>query len=478
MIFNPHDYQGGAACFLLGNRFSAVFADPGLGKTTITLMVQNVLKQVKPNRSTLIIAPKSVVLTTWPEEIQKWQNFKHLTFKVLHGKDKEKRLQEKADIYLINPEGIPWLFGGVLKKYYKFFPFYWLVVDESTKFKTPHQPRAKPPKGVRFKFLKDHLPLFRRRTILTGTPTPNSIMDIYNQIYILDLGKTLGDNYYKFRKKYFYTEPYKEHTWIPFPGTEEKIQDKIKPMVLRLDANDHLDLPEIVYNDIYVDLPPHTQKVYDEVEKHLFTELDDEGLVIGSEVSKYNCCRQIASGGLYKPLDFMDVKPPKNRKIFEIHNAKTEVLKNIMDELHGKPVLTAYHYKFTVPHVKAFLKAPQTPYIGAGLKGSEIPKIVKKWNEGAIPLLLGHPASMGHGLNMQYGPGNTVVWFSIPDNFENYDQLNRRIYRQGVKNRVIIHHLVARGTIEEMIIKRLRDKESRQKSLLDSLKEYRKGKLK
>lgn len=464
MLFKPHQFQEESAQFLKDNECAGLFADPGLGKTSTVLhLIDQLYFENKKSPRVLIIAPLRVIYSVWPAEIEKWDQFRYFDYTILHGKDREKNLSKDVDIYLINSENLFWLLELPESALFDI-----LVIDESSKFKSH--------KSKRFKALRKDLIYFKRRIILTGTPAPQSLMDLYTQIFILDRGKALGEKITHFKKRYFNHSGYRGfHEWDIKDGAEESIQKAIAPKVLRIEASDYLDLPDLIYNDVLVKLPKKTMKTYTQMETLLFAELDGEELTVPTKSSAYNSCHQIANGAVYRPTQLLeDIVPTSKRKVILLHKKKIEALTEIISELQGKPVLVAYHFKHDLTALLE-LFGKKTPYIGSGVKPKEGMKHIDNWNKKKIPILLGHPQSMSHGLNLQSG-GLDIIWFSLTDDLENYIQFNRRIYRQGVKKAVRVHHIIAEDTVDVAILARTRKKDKRQKSLLDALKEYRHGK--
>jgi SNF2 family DNA or RNA helicase len=433
-----------------------MFADPGLGKTATTLQVIKTLHMVNPELRVLIVAPLRVVYSVWQQEIAKWESFRHLTSTKLHGKDKAKNLAKPATIFLINPEGLKWLFEQKVE-------FDVLAIDESSKFKSA--------KSKRFKLLKKNISRFKTRYILTGTPTPKSLEDLWSQIYILDKGEALGQYVTHYRNRYFYPTGYKNYQYEVKDGAEEKIYELVAPLVMRIDARTHLDLPDLIINRIDVELPAAARKVYKGLKTKLFAEIDGHQHYCPSMAAAYGVCCQVANGALYDQVaDGLQFKSLETWK--EIHDEKIKALKDLIDELHGKPVIIAYRFKHDLQRLRKALGNP--PHIGGGVSATETDRLIRKWNKGELPILLGNPQSMAHGLNMQAG-GNDVVWFGLTDNYEDYDQFNQRVFRQGVKGVVRIHHIVAKQTVDELILKRCRDKEARQEDLFEALRRYTKA---
>lgn len=476
MRFKPHQYQKQAIRFLYKRPYSGIFADPGLGKTAIALALLQKIKREQPDHKTLLVSPLAVCFNTWQDEITKWDQFNSISYGIIHSDwqspfawtdDKLETLCDTdLDLYITNPENLKWLFS-VLGDWYKRFPFHTLIIDESTRFKNM--------KAKRFSIIRKFLHRFKRRHIMTGTPIPNSLLDIFPQMFIVDRGECLGKHITPFREKYFSKTGYKGYQWKADEGSQKKIEKRIAPAIIRIDAEDHIDMPKFFENPIEIRLPNEIQEIYNSIEKLFFAEIENEEIIIPTESGKYNICRQIANGGLYKPTEFFTI--PKDRKVFYLHTAKAETLEHIRNELNGKPVLVGYHYRFVIPHLKAYFKAPRLPYIASGVKQGTITQLIKKWNSDRLPLLLGQPQSIGHGLNLQKSSCKDIVWFGVPDNFESYDQFNRRVRRQGSNQKNITAHiLIAKDTIETVIWKRLKKKDTNQKALLDALKRYAKKK--
>jgi SNF2 family DNA or RNA helicase len=449
--FKPYKYQARAIQEVVTRKRYGVFADPGLGKTAITLAAIAQLKEYDPFFSALVVAPLRVIYSTWPKEIEQWDQFKHLTHTILHGKTKNFNRLSVKDIYLINPEGLPWLFNRVDD-----FKTDLLVIDESSKFKNPS--------SQRFKLLKRNLDRFRRRVILTGTPAPNSLLDLWSQIYLLDKGEALEKNITGYRRKYFY--PVGRPEWRQYeinPGADKVIHNRIKDQVLRLDAKDHLDLPPLITNRIDIQMPDKVQKQYKQLESELWAELDDSEVLANNAQHKYLMCRQFTGGAMYG----------EDKHTIEVHDEKVKALLDLVDELQGKPLLVAYNFRHEL--ARLLLAFPKSFYLGSGVSPQDTEYILNKWNKGEIRVLFGQPKSMGHGLNMQKGGCNDVAWFSLTDSLEDYDQFNRRVYRHGVEGTVKVHQLIAPKTIDEALVKLLNRKERTQGALLNALNEYRRS---
>ena len=327
---------------------------------------------------------------------------------------------------------------------------------------------------ARFKDLKAVLPKFKRRWILTGTPAPNGLMDLFGQCYIMDMGAALGQYITHFRAKYFVPLDRMGYTWALAEGAAEEIYERLRPYVLQLSAADYLEMPELIENVVRVDLPPKARKIYDDLEEELMAEIDEGGLAVAlSRASVAIKCRQVASGGLYKQFVADDRPLLKRDEWVKLHDAKTDAVVDLVEELGGKPVLIAYQFAHDRERLlEAFGR--KTPYIGGGVSPKESARIVEDWNADKIPVLLGHPASMAHGLNMQDGSCAHVIWYSGTYDLEHFWQFIKRIWRQGsTEKRITVHSIVARDTYDEVILRSLTRKDKTQNALLDALKDYR-----
>jgi SNF2 family DNA or RNA helicase len=455
-----HLYQKKAVKFLLDNPYSGLFLDPGLGKTAVSLLYIKLIKKYFGIKKTLIIAPKRVCYITWPDEINNWPDFKGLTYTVLHGPEKNKRLEEDVDIYLINPEGLKWLTGKL--KNNREHDFDVLIIDESTKFKNWTAKRTR----MLLKMLK----FFKRRHILTGTPSPRSLIDLFSQAFILDMGNAFGNAITRFRDAYFNYDKYKYKYEIK-DGCDTIIHNKMAPLVLQMSAEDYLDLPDLIQNKIFVELDCAARSIYEEVEEELFTQIEDDSIHLINGSAAYNACKQIASGALYHQKEFFPtgIKVDKERKYYIVHDEKIDALQELLDELNGKPLLIAYAFNHDLERL--LKRWPGTRFIGKGVSDEEAVKIVEDWNKGKIDKLFCQPASMSHGLNMQK-QGGDICWFSMTDNLEEYDQFVKRIHRQGVPASVTNHHIIVKGTTDIVMYNRNIQKGKVQDSLRLAIKNY------
>lgn len=445
LAWQPHDYQKRAIRLLLSQASGGLFLDPGLGKTSVCLATFKILKEKGFAAKMLIIAPLRPVYQVWPQEIEKWADFSELSYTILHGANKKENLALDADIYIINPEGLLWLFEGKLEK-----PK-WdiLVVDESTKFKDSTTRR--------FRLLRPTLPSFGRRWILTGTPSPNGLNDLFGQMYILDFGRALGRYITHFRLNYFQRVGYNLYDWQPRPGAFQEVVEKIKPLVLQLSAEDYLEMPELVYRNIEVSLDESVMEKYRDVEDEFISQFEGGNIVAANAAVAGIKCRQIANGAVYD----------EERNVIPVHEAKLDALESFLEEMAGKPVLLLYEFDHDKQRILA--RFGNLPVLGAGVSPKQLEEIISGFNAGSIPCLLGHPASMGHGLNLQ-GSCHHILWFGITWNLEFYDQAIARVYRQGQQaDHVFVYHIVAKGTMDERVLSVLQSKDKSQQLLLKAL---------
>lgn len=456
----PRKYQEQVFDFAINLPAAGLLLPPGLGKTSISLKIINHFKE-----KTLIIAPLRVMYSVWPREIEKWDNFRNIKYTILHGPDKLRNFRRKdVGVYLINPEGLKWLIQTIERE--KRFPFVNLFIDESSKFKAH--------KSKRFKFLAPYLKLFKRRYILTGTPIPNTYLDLWAQIYILDFGRALGKNFYQYRNRYFYPADFRGWSWKLRDNAEGEIQNAIKPFVMHLSLEDidEFDMPELVVNDIEFDLPPEVQKAYKTMEKHAFAQVENgEKILAPSAASAVMKCAQICNGFMYESLDEEEKLIGKVPRIFQYHNIKVDIAKELVEELQGSPLLIAYWFKEDYRKLREAF--PDAAHIGSGVSGEQGAKIEKEWNEGKIPILLASLGSVSHGLNLQEGPGYSIMFYCLTYDFDTYDQLIRRILRQGARHKkVVVHRPIAKGTVDRLMCDVVEEKDRTQSAFLNAVKHY------
>lgn len=413
--------------------------------------IDELLNTFEVIENVLVIAPLSVAEKTWSDEIEKWDHLNHLTFSKVLGSRQQRMaaLAKKADVYLINRENVEWL----VDCYRKEWPFRTVIIDESSSFKSPS--------AKRFKALRKVRPMIERLVELTGTPSPNNLMDLWSQIYLLDQGERLGKTITAFRNHYFTPASQNGHivySWVLLPGAEEAIYKKISDICISMKAKDYLKLPPRTNNVIEVELSGTDWKKYKELERHYVLELEGSDVVASNAATLSNKLLQMANGCIYD----------ENGEAKPIHEKKLDALERVIEESQGQPVLVFYQYKHDLARIQERFKQAKVLDVSAG--------DIKKWNEGKIPVLLAHPQSAGHGLNLQSG-GHIIVWFGLTWSLEFYQQANARLDRQGQQNPVIVHHLVAKGTIDEDVIKALETKEVGQEALMAAVKarinEYR-----
>lgn len=470
--WKPHGYQKKAVKFFLEHQAAGLLLDPGLGKTSITFAAFSYLKKRGLANKMLVIAPLRPCYLVWPAEAQKWADFNHLKVVVLHGKHKEEKLREEADVYVINPEGLDWLLtggrGAYDRKRWKSLGFDTLVVDELTKFKKSS--------GKRFKLLKNTLETFQRRWGLTGTPNPNGLLDLFGQMYVLDLGNALGRYVTHYRMAYFVNPDGRGWKWVPQHGAPERIYERLKPLCLRMEAKDYLELPEEVPNIIEFDLPPAVQEMYERLEDDMIAKMEKQLIVAANAASVSTKLRQICNGALYVDDDVRAILKGAKRGVLNVHDAKLDAVEDLVDELSGTPLLLAYEFNHDLERLHARF-GKDTPYIGSGVSPKRSAAIETDWNAGRIPLLLGQPASMGHGLNFQEGNAHHVGWFSMFWDLELYTQFLMRILRQGNKSkRVFNHFFIARRsgpdpTVDQMVRFAQKRKQRGVDALSDALKD-------
>lgn len=454
---NLHNYQKACVEHIISHPYCGVFLDMGLGKTVSTLTAINYLmNDYCEINSVLVIAPKRVAESVWEEEAEKWKHLQHLRFSKIIGSAKQRIsavMETKADIYIISRDNIAWLCalygGGKL-------PFDMVVVDELSSFKSY--------KSIRFKALRGARPYLKRLVGLTGTPAPNGLIDLWPQVYLMDRGDRLEKTVSRYRERYFRpgkTNGHVVYSYNLMSNSEELIHKKIEDICISMKAKDYLEMPPRADNYIKLKMPNDIKKQYDDFEKNKVLELfnlsktnqDDI-----TEVSAINAAAlsnkllQFANGAIYD----------ENKQVFPIHDIKLEALKEIIDDANGQPVFVAWTYQFDRDRIMEYLKS----YKPRELKTN---KDIEDWNAGKIQVMLAHPASAGHGLNLQAG-GNIIVWFGQTWSLELYQQFNARLYRQGQQRGVIIHHLIMSGTHDEDVVNALKTKDKTQNALMDSIK--------
>ena len=479
--WTPRDYQKVAVKFLLEHACAGLLLDPGLGKTSSTLAAYSFLKKKHKVGKMLLIAPLRPCYTVWPNEIKKWSDFNHITCAIAHGKNKEAAITADVDLVIINPEGLDWLLGVKREKYttrtgkeryrttvdmkrFLAMGFDILCIDELSKFKHYNTGR--------FEALKHVLHTFGRRWGLTGSPASNGLLDLFGQCYILDLGNALGGYITHYRDTYFVADKY-GHSFTLQPGAEERIYEAIEPLMLRM-GNDQLDMPRLVENNIWVDLPDDVMETYLQLEKDFITAIDTRIVTVANAAAASSKIRQVANGGIYldpKVLPSGLQAPKSAREWANLHSKKTEALRDLVDELQGSPLLVAYDFEHDLDRLRAAFKDGA---FACDYNMKAFDKLVAKWNHGEIPLLFGHPQSIGHGNNMQ-GACHHVAWHSMTWNRELYDQFIARVWRQGNESdRVFVHHIMAKDTIDAAVYGALQFKHSTEQALFEGILRYAK----
>lgn len=436
-----HNYQLQAIDFIKENKRCGLFIEMGLGKTTSTLTAILDLKAEGKFKKVLVIAPLRVAKSVWNKEVTLWDHLKHLKVSICVGTAAERiaALKAKADVYTINRENIPWLIEVCKGSW----PFDFVVIDESSSFKSPS--------SKRFKALKKTLPMTKYMVLLTGTPSPNGLLDVWSQMYLIDQGKALGRTYTAYKDRFFIKD-YWGYRYEIKTGAADQIHKLMEQSIVSMAAKDYLELPERIDLIQHVDYPEKFNKEYRDFEKNMFAVLPDgeeiEALTAATLAGKL---LQWCNGSSYDA----------NGEWHHIDDAKLDALADIIEDNEGENILVAYNFKSDLARLQA--RFPQAKVLD---KSS---KTIDDWNDGKIPLLLAHPASAGHGLNIQKG-GSMIVWFGLNWSLELYQQFNARLHRQGQGKPVRIVHLVARGFLDERVMEALSSKDVTQRNLLKALK--------
>jgi SNF2 family DNA or RNA helicase len=436
-----HDYQKRAIDFCLQKKTVFLMLDMGLGKTAIALKTMAMV-----GGPTLVLAPLRPAISTWPSEISKWTP--HLSWTVLHGKNKNENLRKSRHIYILNYDGLKWFMGQMGRV--RFGKKFNLILDESSFIKSPST--------IRFKTLRKLSPLWSDyKLCLSATPAPNGLHELWSQYNMLDNGKRLGKTFFGYRGQYFnYSGPPVFRTTIR-PGSAQLIFDKVKDVTFRLDAKDHLKLPPIMYNAINLNLTNKLYKQYKQLETDFFLDINNQEVAVFNSAALSSKLRQFISGNIYLN---------RNGDYEPIHNLKLKALEELREST-SKPILCPVQFKFSYYQIAK--KYKNVPIIAGITSTADAERYIKEWNRGNIPLLLCHPASLGHGVNLQAG-GSVVLWYDLTWSLEQYHQLNGRLHRQGQKDSVVIHHLLINGTIDKTVLDVLKRKNATQKTLLDELR--------
>lgn len=449
MKYSPHNYQTYATDFIVGHPEAAVFLDMGLGKSVITLtaLLDLCLDRFEIAK-VLVIAPLRVARDTWTAELQKWDHLKCFTYATVIGSvsEREAALRKKAHIYLINRENVSWL---VEESGFP-FDFDMIVIDELSSFKSYQ--------AKRFRSLLRVRPTVKRIVGLTGTPAGNGLTDLWSEFRILDLGKRLGRFITHYRNRYFLPDKRNGMTvysYKPLPGAEDAIYRQISDITVSMKAVDHLDMPECIFNDVTVSLSEEERQKYDTLRNNLILSLGEDEIDASNAASLSNKLSQMANGAVYG----------EDKTVHRIHDRKLDALEDLIEAANGKPVLVAYWYRHDLERIRTRFCVREI----------RTPTDISDWNAGKIPVAVIHPASAGHGLNLQAG-GSTLIWFGLTWSLELYLQTNARLWRQGqTAKTVVIHRIVAEGTVDELMLKALDRKERSQNSLIDAVRVMLKG---
>ena len=445
MRYQPHDYQAYATRFIIEHPVSAVFLQMGLGKSVITLTaIHDLILNLFEVRRVLVIAPLRVARDTWPAEIQKWDHLHGLTYSVAVGDEQTRRaaLAKEAEIYIINRENVQWLVedSGIP------FDFDMIVIDELSSFKSWQ--------AKRFKSLLKVRPRVGRIVGLTGTPSSNGLMDLFAEFRILDMGQRLGRFITRYRETFFRpdrTNGVQVFSWKPLPGAEEEIYRRIGDITISMKSVDFLKMPECLMNRVPVRMDESEKECYDAMRQDLVIQLKGRQIDAKSAASLSGKLCQMANGAVYT----------EEGETVRLHDRKLDALEDLIEAANGQPLLIAYWFRHDLQRIRE--RFPEA-------KELKTSRDISDWNAGKIPVALIHPASAGHGLNLQEG-GNTLVWFGLTWSLELYQQTNARLWRQGQRRgTVVIHHIVTCGTIDEQILKALENKDKTQTALIDAVK--------
>lgn len=489
MKYKPHEYQKQAEAFIIDHPTCALILDMGLGKTVITLSsLWSLIYDYFEISKVLVIAPLRVAQNTWPGECEKWDHLKDLRISKVLGtaNQRKKALEIKADIYIINRENVKWLCDSVD------FDFDMVVIDELSSFKA-HESK-------RFKALRKVRPRVKRIVGLTGTPAPNSLMDLWSEMNLIDMGERLGKYLTGYRNTYFYTMGKYEdrrNEYHLIPGYDKKIYSKISDICLTLKAEDYLKMPKRIDNEVRVKMSESEWQQYATLQKEMFLSLGTGQIDAVNAVALSSKLLQIANGAVYD----------EDHKVQLIHDRKLEALEDLIEGANGKPVLVLYGFRHDLGRIMERFGADggiggvcgeQTlrgmggegqmiggeqgiggvqvlrgvPGISSRIQQLSTSEDIESWNRGEISVAVAHPASIGHGLNLQAG-GSIIIWFSLTWSLELYLQANARLWRQGQKETVIVHHIITEGTVDEYVMKALKRKDKGQKALINGLEALR-----
>lgn len=448
MKYVPHDYQQYAQEFLIEKPEAALFLEVGTGKTVITLTaIAELMHNYFEIQRVLVVAPLRVARDTWSRECEKWAHLKHLRISKILGTQDERisAANQRADVYIINRENVKWLVDLYKQKW----PFDMVVIDELSSFKSNS--------SQRFRAIRKVRPQIKRIVGLTGTPAPNGLIDLWPQVYLLDRGQRLGKTLGGYRGRYFVPDKRSQtviFSYKPRPESEEDIYQKLSDICISMKACDYLKMPERIDNYIEVKMSEKEMQIYRRLEHDAILPFEDGDIDAVNAAALAGKLLQMANGEVYD----------ENGGVKHIHDKKLDVLDDLYESANGKPVLIFYAFKHDRDRLYEFFKERKvTP------RAIDTSQDITDWNDGKIPVAIVHPASAGHGLNLQAG-GSTIIWFGLNWSLELYQQANGRLYRQGQKQTVVIHHIVTKGTIDEQVIEALSHKETGQAALMDAVK--------
>lgn len=437
-----HQYQKYSSDFIVNHPVSALLLECGLGKTVTTLTaIDDLMFDNFEVQKVLVVCPLRVC-TVWKDEVQKWSHLKELELSVATGSAKERinALKAKANIYVINRENLEWMIckSGLP------FNYDMVVIDELSSFKS-HSTN-------RFKAMMEVRPRIKRIVGLTGTPAPNSLIDLWAEFKILDMGQRLGRYISRYREEYFVPDKrngMQVWSWKPVIGSEERIYNAISDITISMESKDYLDMPKLIMNEIPVYMDLNEEAIYTSLKKDLAAKIAGNEITAMNAASLSNKLLQMANGSVYTD----------DGKVVRIHDRKIEALEDLIEAANGNPVMIAYWYKHDLERIQQHFK----------IREIKTSKDIRDWNDGKIQVACIHPASAGHGLNLQKG-GSTLIWFGLTWSLELYQQTNARLYRQGQQHSVVIHHLITQRTIDEDIMTALKNKDKTQSALMKAVK--------
>lgn len=454
LIYTPHDYGTRATEWIIEKRNSALWMEMGLGKTVCTLTALDELFDSFLIGKVLIIAPLRVAKTTWPDEIRKWKHTENMPYSVITGTPKQriKALQSKAPIHIVNFDNIVWLVKYVLSETGGKWPYDMVIPDESSKLKNQG--------SKRYKAVAHVVPAVDRLVELTGSPAANGLLNLWSQMFLLDGGKRLGNTYKAMKDRWYQPVAMGDYgaTWEVKPGASFEIHERVSDIALSLRAKDYLDLPDDIYVPVYAELEGNLRAQYDHLEANMWLELGGKNIEAVNGGALTQKCRQFANGFMYD----------ENHDTHRVHNLKLKALIDIVDEAEGQPLLIGYQYKEDLADIRK--EFPHAQRLGTD------PQQIADWNAGKIEMLLAHPDSAGHGLNMQDG-GHMIVLYGIDWNLELYEQLNARLSRQGQVHPVIIYHIMIRSTIDILMKYRVEGKCETQDALKNAVHKYQRERM-